>query len=174
MAFKFNISKGEELLLKAASIGAAVLGIVALYNFYRNNIWSPKIEVVDVDYKNGVANLLINGKKFVLRGDSSYLIGFDWGIKFGFNITPDGRRVFDRIEILKRNMVHKVLRSASDSHNMVGFTGFDEKTFWNDAFDGGKGSLTAQKSFTGSEEAITNSVWGVKPDEGFSIFADGK
>lgn len=148
MAYNFNISKGEELLLKAASFGAAILGIVAVYNFYRNNIWSPTIEVKDVDYKNGVANLVINGKPFVLRGDSSYLIGFDWGIKFGFNITPDGRRVYDRIEILKRNMVHKVLRTSNDSHNMIGFTG--------------------------SEEAITNSVWGVKPDEGFSIFADGK
>lgn len=173
MAFKFNISQGEEILLKVASVGAALLGVVAVYNFYRNNIWSPKIEVVDVDYTKGVANLIINDKKFILRGDSSYLIGFDWGIKFGFTPTPDGKRVYDRIEILKRNMVHKVLRSASDSHNMVGFTGFDEATFWNDAFDGGKGKLVAKSaSFTGSEEAITNDVWGVKDSEGFSIFND--
>lgn len=172
MAYKFNLSKGEEILLKAASIGAALLGVVAVFTFYKNNIWSPSIEVDDVDYKNGVAKLKINGKPFILRGDSSYLIAYDWGIKFGFTPTVDGRRVYDRIELLKRNMVHKVLRSSGETHNMIGFTGFDERTFWNDAFDGGKGSLTAVKSFTGSEEAITNDVWGVKNSEGFSIFKD--
>jgi len=173
MAYKFNISKGEEFLLKAASIGAAVLGVVAVYSFYKNNIWSPKVEIVDVDYKKGIANLNVNGKPFVLKGDSSYLIGFDWGVKFGFDITSEGKRVYDRIELLKRGMVHKVLRSSGETHNMIGFTGFNEQTFWNDAFDGGKGALVAkQASFTGSEEAITNDVWGVKDGEGFSIFKD--
>ena len=173
MAYKFNLSQGEEILLKVASVGAAILGIVGVFSFYKNNIWKPKVEVIDVDYKKGIANLKINGKPFTLRGDSSYLIGFDWGIKFGFDITPDGKRVYDRIEILKRNMVHKVLRNSGEIHNMVGFTGFNEQTFWNDAFEGGKGSLVAkQASFTGSEEAITNDVWGVKDGEGFSIFKD--
>ena len=81
-----------------------------------------------------------------MKGDSSYLIAYDWGIKFGFTPKPDGKRVYDRIEILKRNMVHKIVRQAGDVH----FTGFDEKTFWNDAFDGGKGGLVAvQRSFNG-------------------------
>ena len=130
MAYKFDISKGEELLLKFAGISAALLGVVAVYNFYRNNIWQPKVFVKDVDYKNGVANLEINGKPFVLKGDSSYLIGADWGIKFGFTQKSTGR-VYDRIEILKRNMVHKVVKDAGEVH----FTGFNEETFWNDAFN---------------------------------------
>lgn len=172
MAYKFDLSRGEELLLKAASVGAAILGVVAVYTFYKNNIWHPKIEVKDVDFKNGIANLEINGRPFVLRGDSSYLIAFDWGVKFGFTPTPDGKRVYDRIEVLKRGMVHQVIRKA-DEKNMVGFTGFDEKTFWNDAFEGGKGAMTAQvQSFTGSEKAIVDDVWGVKDGEGFSIFND--
>jgi hypothetical protein len=67
-------------------------------------------------------------------------------------------------------MVHQVIRKADDK-NMVGFTGFDERTFWNDAFDGGKGGLVAvQRSFTGNESAMVNDVWGVKDGEGFSIF----
>lgn len=172
MAYKFDISKGEEFLLKAASVGAAILGVVAVYTFYKNNIWHPKIEVKDVDFKKGIANLEINGRPFVLKGDSSYLIAFDWGIKFGFTPTPDGKRVYDRIEVLKRGLVHQVIRKA-DEKSMVGFTGFDEKTFWNDAFEGGKGALTAQvQSFTGSEKAIVDDVWGVKDGEGFSIFKD--
>ncbi len=171
MAYKFNISKGEEFLLKAASIGAAILGVVAVFNFYKNNLWQPKIEIKDVDYNEGVANLVINGKPFTLRGDSSYLIGYDWGIKFGF--TPKGTtRKADRIEILKRGMVHKVLKKENEKHE-AGFTGFDERTFWNDAFDGGKGGLTAvPRNFTGDENAIVNDVWGVKSGDGFSIFND--
>lgn len=131
MAYKFDISKGEEILLKVASVGAALLGIVAVYSFYKNNIWKPKVNVKKVDFANGIAELEVNGKPFILRGDSSYLIAFDWGIKFGFTVKANGQRVYDRIEILKRNMVQKVVREAGE----VSFTGFDEKTYWNDAFD---------------------------------------
>lgn len=145
MAKSFDLSKGEELLLKAAAIGAAVMGLVSVYNFYKNNIWHPKIEVKNIDYKNGVANLVINGKPFVLRGDSAYLINNDWGIKFGFTQKANGLRVYDRIEVLKRNMVHQVIHKADDAPLL---------------------------GFTGSEEAIVNNVWGVKSGEGFSIFND--
>jgi len=147
MAYKFNISQGEEILFKIAGIGAAILGVVAVYSFYKNNIWKPKVNVKSVDFSNGVANLEINDKPFVLKGDSSYLIAYDWGIKFGYTLKSDGRRVYDRIEILKRNMVQKVIREAGE----VSFTGFDEKTYWNDAFDGPKGGFVAvQQPFTGN------------------------
>jgi len=146
MAYKFNISKGEEILLKAASIGAALLAIVSVYSFYMNNIWKPKVDVKEVDFEKGIAEINVNEKPFVLRGDSPFLIKFDWGIRFGYTFRSDGRRVYDRIEILKRNMVQKVIRESGE----VSFTGFDEKTFWNDAFDGGKGGLVAvQRSFNG-------------------------
>jgi hypothetical protein len=168
MAFKFNISQGEEWLLKAASVGAALLGVVAVYTFYRNNIWHPTVVVKEVDFKNGIADLEINGRPFVLRGDSSYLIGFDWGIRFGFLPTAEGRRVYDRIEVLKRGMVNQVIRQADKNGS---FTGFDERTFWNDAFEGGKGGLYAVKSFTG-EESKLDSVWNVKSSDSFSIFAE--
>jgi hypothetical protein len=131
MAYKFDISKGEEILLKVSAIGAALLALVSIYGFYKNNVWKPKVNVKKVDFANGIAELEVNGKPFILRGDSSYLIAFDWGIKFGFTVKSNGQRVYDRIEILKRNMVQKVVREAGE----VSFTGFDEKTYWNDAFD---------------------------------------
>lgn len=165
MAYKFDISRGEEILLKAASVGAAILGIVAVYSFYKNSIWKPKIVVKKVDYSNAYAELEINGKPFVLRGDSSYLISYDWGVRLGFTPKADGKRYADRIEILKRNMVKDVLRNPEE----IAFTGFNEKTYWNDAFDG---NTQYPQNFTGSEEAITNDVWGVKDGEGFSIFKD--
>lgn len=171
MAFKFDISSGEEILLKAAAIGAALLGVVSVYNFYINNIWQPKVEIIDIDYKDGIANLLIGGKPFTLRGDSSYLINNDWGIKFGFTPKASGKRVYDRIELLKRNMVQKVLDKSKET-NMLAFTGFNEQTFFNDAFDGGKGVLVAKTkvAFTGNEDALVNDVYGVKEGDGFSIF----
>jgi hypothetical protein len=167
MAYKFDLSRGEEILLKIASVGAAVLGIVSVYSFYKNNIWKPKVNVKKVDFKNGIAELDINGKPFILKGDSSFLIAFDWGIKFGTTYKPNGVRVYDRIEILKRNLVQKIVREEGE----VDFTGFNEETFWNDAFEGGKGGFVAGgKSFTGDEKSITQNVWGVKDSDSFSIF----
>jgi hypothetical protein len=112
MAYKFDISRGEEILLKVAAVSTALLGIAAIYTFYRNNVWEPRIEIVNVDYERGLANLKINGSPFLLKGDSTYLISADWGIKFGFTPTKDGKRINDRIEILKRGMVQRVLAHA--------------------------------------------------------------
>jgi hypothetical protein len=147
MAFKFDISKGEEVLLKVAAISAAIIGITSAYSFYKNNLWHPKIEVKEVNFNQGVATLLINGKPFVLRGDSSYLIGFDWGIKFGSITLPNGDKKYDRIEILKRNLVEQVIRQASDGKVI---------------------------SFTGSEEAIATGVWNVSENTAFDLFEDKK
>lgn len=114
MAYKFNISKGEEFLLKSASIGAAILGLVAVYGFYKNNIWKPRIIIKSVDYDKALAELEINNKPFILRGDSTYLIAYDWGVRFGYTPKPDATRRADRIEIIKRNMVKDVLRAVDD------------------------------------------------------------
>lgn len=133
MAYKFNINQGEEWLLKAAGLGAALLGIVSVYTFYKNNIWHPKIEVKSVDFKKGVADLIINGKPLVLKGDSSYLIAQDWGIKFGYTYKGNGGRVYDRIEVLKKGMVHSVIRKA-EGEEMTSFTA-KEETYYDDAFN---------------------------------------
>ena len=115
-----DLNRYESIFLKIAGISTAALGLFAAYGFYKNNIWSPKIEVLDVDYVNGKAKLIINGKPFILSGDSSYLIGYDWGIRFGTSFTNSGKRYYDRIEILKRNMVHKVVRQRGEEHSFVG------------------------------------------------------
>jgi hypothetical protein len=138
-----NLSKANSVFLKIAAISTGIVAVFGLYSFYKNNVWSPEIKVDSVDYDKGVANLTINGKPFVLRGESSYLIAYDWGIKFGTSIQPNGQRFFDRIEILKRGLVHKILRNKDEVH-----------------------------SFTGSENAIVNGVWGVSKSAGFDVFQD--
>jgi len=109
MAYKFNLSKGEEVLLKVAAISTAILGLVGAYTFWRNNIWQPRVEVFEVDYDNGIARLVVSGRNFTLKGDSTFLISADWGIRFGYTFTAQGKRVYDRIELLKRGMVKKVI-----------------------------------------------------------------
>ena len=131
---KSTFSTTSAIFLKIAAISTAALAVVNVYSFYRNNIWHPKVVINSIDYANGVANLTIDGKKFVLRGDSTFLINFDWGIRFGFTFLPDGKRVYDRIEITKRGMVHEVVREAN-SPSSLSFTGFNEQNYWNDAFN---------------------------------------
>lgn len=104
-----TINKAKNVLLKTATISVAAIAVFNLYVFYRNNVWKPEIKVVDVDFEKGVANLLIDGKKFVLRGDSPYLISFDWSIKFGTIYTSEKRSGYDRIELLKRGSVKQII-----------------------------------------------------------------
>ena len=138
-----RLSRANSVFLKIAAISTGIVAVFGLYSFYKNNIWSPTIRVDSVDYNKGIANLTINGKAFVLRGESSYLIAYDWGVRFGTSIQPNGMRYFDRIEILKRNLVHKILRNKDEIH-----------------------------SFTGSEQAIVSGVWGVPKSAGFDVFQD--
>lgn len=139
----FTLSKANSIFLKIAAISTGIVAVVGLYSFYRNNIWSPEIKVDSVDYEKGIARLTINGKPFVLRGDSSYLIEYDWGIKFGTSYEPNGKRFFDRIEILKRGLVHKILRNKDEVH-----------------------------SFTGSQESVVSGVFGLPKSAGFDVFQD--
>lgn len=134
LPIKSTFSTTSAVFLKIAAISTAALAFVGVYTFYRNNLWHPKVIINSIDYKNGVADLTINGKKFILRGDSTFLIDYDWGIKFGFTYLPDGKRVYDRIEVTKRGMVHEVVRQM-DSPSPLAFTGFSEENYWNDAFN---------------------------------------
>ena len=131
---KSTFNKTSAVFLRIAAISTAALALVGLYTFYRNNLWHPKVIINSVDYANGVANLTINGKEVILRGDSTFLIDYDWGIKFGYTYLPDGKRKYDRIEVTKRGMVHEVVRQT-ETPSTLAFTGFSEENYWNDAFN---------------------------------------
>jgi hypothetical protein len=131
---KSTFNKTSAVFLRIAAISTAALALVGLYTFYRNNLWHPKVIINSVDYANGVAKLTINGKEVILRGDSTFLIDYDWGIKFGYTYLPDGKRIYDRIEVTKRGMVHEVVRQT-ETPSTLAFTGFSEENYWNDAFN---------------------------------------
>ena len=106
---KTTFSKTTSTLLKVAAISTALLGIFGIWSFYKNDIWKPTIIIKDVDFVNGIANLNIDGKDFVLRGDSAYLIAYNWGIRFGYTYNNNSRS-YDRIELTKNGMVKQVIK----------------------------------------------------------------
>jgi hypothetical protein len=122
MAYKFDLSRGEEILLKVAAISAAALAVVNVYSFYKNNIYHPDVEVKNVDFAKGTASVLIDGKPKTIRGDSSYLIGNDWSIQLGATFSSSNGRKYDRIEILKRGNVDSVIKTA-EGEEMQSFLG---------------------------------------------------
>jgi hypothetical protein len=154
MAFK--LSDGEKWFLKVAGISAAVVAITNVYAFYRNNIWQPKVEVKSVDFKKGVAELIINGKPITIKGDSSYLIRGVWGVKFGYTFKGNGQRVYDRIEILKNGLVHGVIKKA-EGEEVVSFTA-NEDTYYDNVLKGMSGEkdgeFVAAKSFVGNDNIV--------------------
>lgn len=147
-----GFDKGERLLLKIAGISAAVIAITNLYAFYRSNLWHPKVEVKKVDFKSGVADLIVNGKPVTIKGDSSYLVAGDWGIKFGYTFKGNGKRVYDRIEILKKGLVHSVIKKA-EGEETASFTA-DEATYYDNVFNGmdamKEGEWIGAKKFVGN------------------------
>jgi hypothetical protein len=106
---KTTINRTTNTLLKVAAISTALLGIFGIWSFYKNDIWKPTITIKDVDFVKGVANLNINGKDFVLKGDSTYLIAYNWGIRFGYTYNQNSRS-YDRIELTKNGMVKQVIK----------------------------------------------------------------
>ena len=109
-AIPTNFQRTTRVLLQVAAISTAALAVFGVWTFYKNEIWHPHIVIQSVDYPNGVANLVINGKQFVLQGDSEYLISYNWGIKFGSTTQANGKRVYDRIEVTKGGKVKDVMR----------------------------------------------------------------
>jgi hypothetical protein len=107
--FLDKLSSKDSAIVQIATISVAIIAIVNAYAFYRNNIWQPTVVVNDVDYQNAIAHLTINGKEFVLHGDSTYNISYDWGIAFGTTYGKAGKE-YDRIEILKHGMVTHVVK----------------------------------------------------------------
>jgi len=104
-----KVTDKKGILAKIATISVTMIAIVNLVTFYKNNIQKPKVEVIDTDYTKGIANLKINGRDFILRGDSSYLIEGDWGIRFGTTFDKKASTNYNRIELLKRGMVYKII-----------------------------------------------------------------
>jgi hypothetical protein len=108
---KISLSKGNNLLLKTAAIAAAIVTLGAAYSFFMTNFYKPKVEVLSVDFDNGIAKIKIKGhpdKIIDISGDTVYGITGDWGIRLG-SVVQNGKLMYNRIELLKKGMVEEYL-----------------------------------------------------------------
>lgn len=105
---KVESKKWFRPLLTIAAVSTSILAVINAYSFYKNNIWKPKVTINSIDYTNQLAHITIHGKNLTIKGDSTYHVGYEWGIRFGFTFV-NGTRVFDRIELVKNNVVYQTI-----------------------------------------------------------------
>jgi len=65
---KTTFSRGKSILFNLASISVAVIAVVNVYEFYRNNIWTPTVVVDKVDFNSAVAKSYYQWKKICFEG----------------------------------------------------------------------------------------------------------
>ena len=104
-----RISTTTQIIIKVAAVVGGITVIAGGYTFYLNNFWKPNIEIVSVDFTKGTAEFKYKGKIYNLDGDATYLLGGDWGLRFGTKMQ-DGVLKYDRIELLKKFMVVEYLK----------------------------------------------------------------
>ena len=93
-----------QRILQIAAFAGAVAAIGGGWLWYQNYIWKPSIVIKSVDYNNGVAEVIINGKNIVLLGDATISARGSWAVRFGSNYTNGAYR-YDRIELTRNGNV---------------------------------------------------------------------
>lgn len=95
---KRRTSTLNTIVLIATPIAFVIGGVF----WYLNNEWKPKVSIVSIDYANGKADLMINGKPKKLYVDSTLNAGFGWGVCFAGTNN-------DRIELVKNDLTFQTL-----------------------------------------------------------------
>lgn len=105
---KVRLTKTNQIIIKVAAIIGAITVIAGGYTFYLNYLWKPKVEVVSVDFNQGILEFKFQGKTVQVFGDSNYYLAGDWSIQLGSTKLNSGSK-YDRIQLLKKNMVVEYL-----------------------------------------------------------------
>ena len=108
---KIKLSRGTDVLIKAAAIGAAIVSLGAAYTFFLSYIYKPKVEVVDVDFGVGKARIRVLGiypQIIEISGETIYAIAGDWGVRIG-SVNVAGTTKYNRLELVRKNMVVEYL-----------------------------------------------------------------
>lgn len=103
-----TISKTSQTVIKVAAVVGALTVLGGAYNFYRTNIWRPNVTVLDFDSSTGKATVKVGFKTLHIEGAQTYLIGADWGVRFGSE-QVGGRNMYNSIELIKKGMIFKKL-----------------------------------------------------------------
>ena len=104
--------KEKELILKIVTVATVITAIGGAYYLIVNNVWKPKLKVVSVDFENGFATIQMPFNKTVyIYGDSQFLIGGSYGVKFG-TINKEGKVSYENIQLLKNGLVVEYLDTS--------------------------------------------------------------
>jgi hypothetical protein len=107
-----SFQKESKLVLKVVAVATVITALAGAYYFFVNNVWKPKVKVLSVDFANGFATIEMPfGRKVDIYGDSQFLIGGDWGVKFG-TVNKSGKTSYENLQLLKRNMVEEYLDTS--------------------------------------------------------------
>ena len=101
---KIKLTKTNDILIKVAATIVAITAIANGYQFYINQLWKPKVEILSIDFNQGVLQFKFQGKTYQVYGDSNYFLAGDWSIQLGSTKLADGAK-YDRIQLLKKGMV---------------------------------------------------------------------
>lgn len=111
--------KGSLSVLNTAIViftAASVAG--GAYWFYKNNLWRPKVSVINADYDKGVADISVNGQTKRLYVNSTLWAGGDWGIRFGSITLSNGNQYPNRIELVRNALVFDTI-AKTDTINLT-------------------------------------------------------
>lgn len=104
-----SLEKENKLVLKVVAFATVITALAGAYFFLVNNVWKPKVIVLDVDLYNGFATLeLPFGDIIEINGNSEFLVVGDWGVKFG-TIIRDGKQSYENIQLLRKGLVVEYL-----------------------------------------------------------------
>lgn len=104
-----SLEKENKLVLKVVAFATVITALAGAYFFLVNNVWKPKVIVLDADLENGFATLeLPFGDTIEINGSSEFLVIGDWGVKFG-TIIRDGKQSYENIQLLRKGLVVEYL-----------------------------------------------------------------
>jgi hypothetical protein len=107
-----SFQRESKLILKVVAVASVITALAGGYYFFVNNVWKPKVKVLSVDFTNGFATVEMPfGRKVDIYGDSQFLIGGDWGVKFG-TVNKGGKTSYENLQLLKKGLVEEYLDTS--------------------------------------------------------------
>jgi peroxiredoxin len=112
MSSTTSFENESKLVLKIVAVATVITALAGAYYFFVNNVWKPNVKVLSVDFANGFATLeLPFGRKVDIYGDSQFLIGGDWGVRFG-TVIKSGKVSYENLQLLKHGLVDEYLDTS--------------------------------------------------------------
>jgi hypothetical protein len=104
-----SLERENKLILKVVAFATVITALSGAYFFLVNNVWKPKVIVLDADLENGFATLeLPFGNIVEINGTSEFLVIGDWGVKFG-TIVRNGKQSYENIQLLRKGLIVEYL-----------------------------------------------------------------